>query len=275
VVDRTAELAEEAAAQANRGKAVRLCLLPALVAGVIVGAVLVAVGVGVYIGAAAFVVVALAVMAALWQSGSSSVIRALGAVPSEESERPRLHNLVDGLCATMGLPRPAVCVVHSQVRNAMAVGRDPASATLIVTTGLDEHLTLVELEGVLAHELVHIKRLDTVLAGTALAVMTPLSLVIGLDRATDRLHGLVGQGREFSADQRAASVVRYPPGLGSALEAMADDDQGPVTWPPGTGRRAALTKWLWIDPMVGAAPGLSMEGNLDDTRVRAQAQSLR
>ncbi len=275
VVDRSAEIAEEAAAKANRHKATRLCLIPGLIAGIIVGVVLMAVGAGVYAAAAAFIVVTLAVMALLWQGSSHSVIHALGAVPSEEQDRPRLHNLVAGLCATMGLPRPAICVVDSQVPNAMAVGRDPSSATLIVTTALDQHLTLVELEGVLAHELVHVKRLDTLLAGTALAVMAPLSTLVGVERAISQVHVIVGQGREFSADQRAARVVRYPPGLGSALEAMATDSERVVSWPPGAGRKAALTRWLWIDPMVGSAPDTSIEGNLDDTRVRAQAQSLR
>ncbi|HZM54997.1 MAG TPA: hypothetical protein VFC03_08240, partial [Acidimicrobiales bacterium] len=89
-----------------------------------------------------------------------------------------------------------------------------------------------------------------------------------------RVHRLIGSGREFDADQRAARVVRYPPGIGSALEVMADPD-GPVpTWPPGQGRTAQLTRWLWFDPMVGAA-GELVEGNLDDTRVRAAAQALR
>jgi Zn-dependent protease with chaperone function len=275
VVDRSAEIAEEGAAKANRRKATQLCLVPGLIAGIVVGLVLVAVGAGIYVGAAAFIVITLAVLGLLWRSSSSSVVRALGAVPSEEQDRPRLHNLVDGLCATMGLPRPAISVINSEVPNAMAVGRDPTSATLIVTSGLNEHLNLVELEGVLAHELVHIKRLDTLLAGTALAVVTPFSAVVGVERASARLHAIIGQGREFSADQRAATVVRYPPGLGSALETMSADGASVVSWPPGAGRKAALTRWLWIDPMVGAAPGSSVEGNLDDTRVRAQAQSLR
>jgi hypothetical protein len=84
----------------------------------------------------------------------------------------------------------------------------------------------------------------------------------------------VGRGREFSADQRAALIVRYPTGIGSALEAMVA--AGPVTggWPPAPGRVAALTRWLWVDPMAGAAPDESVEGNLDDTRVRAEALAL-
>ena len=73
-------------------------------------------------------------------------------------------------------------------------------------------------------------------------------------RASDRVHSLVGRGREFSADQRAAGVVRYPPGIGSALDAMVEQPAAGASWPPGTGRTAALTRWLWIDPTVGPQP---------------------
>jgi heat shock protein HtpX len=235
---------------------------------------LAAVGLPVGLAAAAFVVVASAVLVALWQRAPGAVMRSVGARPSEEADRPRLHNLVDGLCATMGLPRPAIAVVDSPVPNAMAVGRDPATATLVVTTGLDHALTLVELEGVLAHELVHIKRHDTVLATVAVSVLAPASLLLGIPSATDRVHSVIGRGRAFDADQRAAGVVRYPPGIGSALESMLEGADPSDSWPPGQGRTAALTRWLWVDPMVGAPAGESMEGNLDDTRVRAAALSL-
>jgi heat shock protein HtpX len=251
-----------------------MCLVPGVVIGLVVGVVLAAVGLPVPLAALGFVVVASAVLVTLWQRAPGVLLRAVGARPSEEADRPRLHNLVDGLCATMGLPRPDIAVVDSPVPNAMAIGRDPATATLVVTTGLDRSLTLVELEGVLAHELVHIKRHDTVLATVAVSVLAPASLVLGLPSATDRVHSAIGRGRAFDADQRAAGVVRYPPGIGSALEAMLEgaDRSGP--WPPGHGRTAVLTRWLWVDPMVGAPPGQSMEGNLDDTRVRAAALSL-
>jgi hypothetical protein len=86
---------------------------------------------------------------------------------------------------------------------------------------------------------------------------------------------MVGRGREFAADQRAATIVRYPPGLGSALEAMTDHPVATGAWPPGRGRMAALTRWLWIDPLAGSPPPEPVEDDLDDTRVRAEALSLR
>jgi heat shock protein HtpX len=251
-----------------------MCLVPGLVLGVIVAAVVAVVGLPVYLAAVVFVVVATGVMMALWQRAPGSVLRALGAQPSKEMDRPRLHNLVDGLCATMGLPQPAISVVDSPVPNAMSIGRDPRSATLVVTSALDRCLTLVELEGVLAHELVHVKRHDTVLAMVAVAVTAPLSLVLGIPTANERVHSIIGRGREFAADQRAAGVVRYPPGIGSALESMLEGADRTGPWPPGRGRTAALTRWLWVDPMVGVPAGQSVEGNLDDTGVRAAALSL-
>jgi heat shock protein HtpX len=242
---------------------------------VVVAVVLAAIGLPPILALAALVVVTVGVMALLWQRSPRAVLRALGARPSNEWEHPRLHNLVDGLCATMGLPGPAIWVVDSPVPNALALGHDPDSASLVVTSGLDRSLTLVELEGVLAHELVHVKRHDTVLAAVAVVSKAPWAVVAGTDRATERVHALVGRGRELSADQRAAAVVRYPPGIASALESMSGAPDRPASWPPGRGRLAALTRWLWIDPMVGAPADEPREGNLDDTRVRAAALSLR
>lgn len=278
IAERGGDGGEEAAAvKSNRRKAIQICLVPGIVAGVVVGVVVVALGLPLAVGSAALVVVAVGIVLWLWQSAPRAVLRAVGARPAHEWEHPRLCNLVDGLCATMGLPAPAICVVDSPVPNAMSIGHDPGSATLVVTSGLDATLTLVELEGVLAHELVHVKRHDTVLAGVAVVTTAPLSAITGTAGGADRVHRLIGKGREFDADQRAARVVRYPPGIGSALDAMVELSDPPAapTWPPGGGRIAALTRWLWIDPMAGAPVGESVEGNLDDTRVRAAAQSLR
>jgi Zn-dependent protease with chaperone function len=271
-LDRSGDV-EVAAVATNKRRALTIAATPGVVLGVIVGVVLSVVGLPV-VGVVALVVVAVGISLWIWHAAPGAVLRSLGAVPSQEWDHPRLHNLVDGLCATMGLPRPAICLVDSPVPNAMALGRDPQRATLVVTAGLDQFLSLVELEGVLAHELVHVKRNDTMLAGVAVVATAPLALLMGPDRATARVHRLIGRGREFSADQRAAVVVRYPHGIGSALDAMIDGSDHTTQWLPGRGRMAALTRWLWIDPMVGTPPGESYEGNLDDTRVRAEALSL-
>jgi Zn-dependent protease with chaperone function len=275
VIHRAAEGNDEVTAvKANRRRAIKCCVLPGLGLGAIVGLVLLLIGQPV-VGAAALVLLTVGISVWLWRMAPGAVLRAVGAVPSVEWDHPRMHNLVDGLCATMGLPRPEIWVVDSPIPNAMALGRDPRTSVLVVTSGLDQALTLVELEGVLAHELVHIKRHDTVLAGVAVVVTVPWAMVRGQSKGLSTVHQLIGRGREFSADQRAAEVVRYPAGVGSALDAMVDQPPSAVVWPPGTGRIAFLTRWLWIDPLVGGAHGETMEGNLDDTRVRAAALSLR
>jgi Zn-dependent protease with chaperone function len=273
-LERSSENSDEASAvRDNRRRAGLLCAAPGLAVGVVVGIVLIALGLPL-VGVVALVVIAIAVPAWLWRFAPSVVVRSVGAHPSEEWEHPRLHNLVDGLCATMGLPGPAVYVVDSPVPNAMTVGRHPSTATLVVTSSLDQSLTLVELEGVLAHELVHIKRYDTLVAGLAVVVMAPWALVAGAVQGQERVHSLVGRGREFSADQRAAGVVRYPPGIGAALAVM-NQRSSSGAWPPGRRRVAALTRWLWVDPMAGASEGESEVGNLDHTGVRAAALALR
>ncbi len=250
-----------------------MCLLPGTVIGIVLAAALLAAGQPL-VALGVLVVSVVTVAALVWRWAPGTVARSLGARPSEEWEHPRLHNLVDGLCATMGLDRPRVLVVESGVPNAMAIGRDPASATLVVTSALDRVLGLVELEGVLAHELVHIKRHDTVLAGVAVMVTVPWTVVRGTPAGVRTVHRLIGPGREFSADQRAAAVVRYPPGICSALRTMLGSDSRADGWPPSTGRLAALTRWLWVDPMPGSSFVESSDGNLDDTRVRVAALSL-
>jgi Zn-dependent protease with chaperone function len=271
--DRTVEVAENAAATANRRRALLLCLIPGGLLGVLIAIVLAALGLPL-VAVVALVVVTAVGAAWVWSGAPRIVLGALGATPSDEADRPRLHNLVEGLCATMGLDQPAIAVVVSEVPNALALGRDTKSATLVVTSGLDQALSLVELEGVLAHELVHIKRNDSALSAVAVLVAVPWAIVRGTPVGVDTVHRLVGQGREFSADQRAALVVRYPAGIGSALGTMVDEPTSGAKWPPSNGRIAMLTRWLWVDPMAGTGPDESSEGNLDDTRVRAAALAL-
>ncbi len=262
------------AVHANRRRAAILCVAPWSVVGLVVGVLLAAAGV-ILVGVFAFVVITAVGSAVLWRGAPKGVARSVGARACRESEQPRVNNLVEGLCATMGLPVPEVRVVDSPLPNAMAVGRDPSSAVVVVTTGLAESLTLVQLEGVLAHELVHVKRHDAVLSAVAVYVALPWTLIKGVPTGAVAVHRFVGRGREFDADQRAAAIVRYPPGLASALESMIDRPATAASWPPGNGRVAALTRCLWIDPRAGSAPLEGIEGNLDDTRVRAAALSLR
>jgi heat shock protein HtpX len=82
-----------------------------------------------------------------------------------------LHNLVEGLCIASGLPKPRVYIVDDPAPNAFATGRDPKHAAIAVTTGLLEKLNRVELEGVLAHELSHIRNYDILVSTLAVTLV--------------------------------------------------------------------------------------------------------
>ena len=104
------------------------------------------------------------------------------AQPADPQQYRRLYNLVEGLCIAGGLPQPRVYVVDDPAPNAFATGRNPQHAAIAVTTGLLEKLNRVELEGVIAHELSHIKNYDilvSTLAVTlvgAVAIMTDMAI---------------------------------------------------------------------------------------------------
>ncbi len=272
-IDRSAELADEAAAQANRRRLALLCLIPSAIVGLVLGVIVAVLG---FVVVALVVLVAVTVALAAWirATAAGRVVSALGARPSLEADRPRLHNLVEGLCATMGLDRPEIWVVDSPLANALVVGRDAHRTTLVVTSGLEERLSLVELEGVLAHELVHVKRDDAAVAAVAVQVASLWGRIAGEAAGDSAVHRWCGAGREFAADQRAAQVVRYPDGIAGALASMAAEESD-APWPPGAGRLARCTRWLWIDPLAGVAPAGDGTGDLDDTRVRAAALTVR
>jgi len=252
----------------NRRKAFVLCAVPGVVTGAIVG-VVVGLLISIVAGVVAAVVVAAVVATFLWRHAPTMVVAALQARPVPAGGAARLDNVVDGLCATMGLGPPALLVVEHRVPNAMALGRSPSASMLVVTSGLLDVLDVVALESVVAHELVHVKRGETAVSGAAVVSAALLSWIV--PRPAELVHRWMGRGRELAADRRAAATVRYPPGLEAALVTMAGEPNGHEGWPPGRGRMAASTRWLWIDPMVGIRGTVGLEGNLDATEVRAAA----
>ncbi len=186
------------------------------------------------------------------------------AVPVEEDDYPRLFNVTDGLCATFGLAMPALYVLDDDVPNACALGRDARRSELVVTSGLLRRLDPIQLEGVIAHELAHVKRGDN---GVSCVGIT-LGTFLGGERTLRRC---VGENREYRADVVGASAVRYPQGLLEALEIMM---AGPA---PAAGSlfaspaRFGATRWVWIDPFVGHRDDSIVPGDLDRTSVRAAA----
>jgi heat shock protein HtpX len=167
--------------------------------------------------------------------GEQVALQRAAARPSDPERHPRLHNLTAGLCEQAGLPAPRLYVVDGDAANAFAVGREPARSAIVVTRGLLEALNRVELEGVVAHELAHIQSRGARLASAtvilgglpgllrergggglraaAASLLAPLSAPLLRFGAQPR--------RLLDADQSAAYLTRYPPGLISALRKLA------------------------------------------------------
>jgi len=113
-----------------------------------------------------------------WWKSDAVALAMSHARPADPVEFARLHNLVEGLCIAAGLPKPRVYVVDDDAPNAFATGRNPRHAAVAVTTGLLAKMNRVELEGVLAHELSHVKNYDilvSTLAVTMVGVVVLLS----------------------------------------------------------------------------------------------------
>jgi Zn-dependent protease with chaperone function len=257
--------------RANRRRARALSAADGLLVGTVLGVVL-GVLVGPAVGAAAAAAALVVLTVAVPQVATGIAVALLGARPLDLGAQPRLANLVDGLCASFGLRVPRLLVVDDPVPNACALGADPAAA-LVVTSGLLRRLGLIEMEGVVAHELAHIKRHDGAVAAVALVVVGPLAW---LTANGEWLHRAVGRGREYRADQLGAALVRYPPGLHDALESFEsfESSGGGDGSGPGrsvfAGRRWAMSRWIWIDPSVGRRRE-AVIGELDATHVRIEA----
>jgi len=239
-------------------------LVVAAAAGAAAGGALVGVVVGVVVG--------LVMWTAAWRRATGIVLRSLGVRDGDDAELARADNLVDGLCASMGVELPDIAVIDDDARQALAVGRKPAAATLVVTTGLLESLDPVALEGVLAHELVHIKRGDIAPATVAAAVLLPFSAVLPVSGA---VHSLAGRGRELRTDTLAVAVTRYPPGLRDALVAMVEGPAPRAGSPLERGPVARTTRWLWTVALPETPDGPPMRagavGDLDAPAARVAA----
>ena len=257
-----------------------------LVTGFVVVVALVGAAFGLAIGGGVpATIIALLVAGALafgsyWQADKIA-LAVSRAHPADEREYARLHNIVEGLCIASGLPKPGVYIVDDPAPNAFATGRNPKHASIAVTTGLLEKMNRVELEGVVAHELSHIRNYDILVSTLAVTMVgavallgdiairtmwwnggrvrrsgdhnntnNPLALVgflllILAPIAAKAMQAAVSRQRETLADVSACQMTRYPPGLISALEKLQEDTT--VTHSAST-----ATAHLWIEqPMSG------------------------
>lgn len=192
-----------------------------------------------------------------WFKGDAVALAASGAKEINKSQYPDLWNIIDNLAITDGLPTPKIYVIDDPAPNAFATGRDPAHASVAVTTGLLSIMDRSELEGVMAHELSHIKNYDirvmtivVVLVGSILMLSDiivrssfskhndqrknnsmPIVLIIGTVLAalsplfSQLIKLAISRQREYLADASGALATRYPEGLASALEKIAALDQ--------------------------------------------------
>jgi heat shock protein HtpX len=201
--------------------------------------------------------VAVVLLLTTWYGGASMTLAASSARPADPARDQVLLNVVHEMAIASGLPVPAVYVIDDSAPNAFATGRDPAHAVIAVTTGLYQKLDRDELQGVIAHELAHVRNFDirytTLVAVTvgAIALLAdfalrrmwwggptrsrhrgsgPLILVAVLvavlaPLSARLLQAAVSRRRETLADLGSAEMTRYPEALARALEKIEADPE--------------------------------------------------
>jgi len=199
--------------------------------------------------------ISLAMNATSFWFSDKIAISAAGAKEADKTTYRDLHNIVENLSITAGLPKPKVYVINDPAPNAFATGRNPKNAAVAVTTGLMQTLEKAELEGVIAHELSHIGNRDILVMSVAIVLvgfiailsdmMWRISLFGGGNNGDSNknvhpafmiaavvliiigpivaqlMQMAVSRKREFLADASGALLTRYPEGLASALQKIS------------------------------------------------------
>ncbi len=189
-----------------------------------------------------------------YYSSGSQALSMAGAHQIDKADNPRLYRIVENLAITTGMPMPKVYLVDDPAPNAFATGRDPDHAAVAATTGLLEIMTDSELEGVMAHEMAHVKNFDirvtTIVFGLVVVVGiiadvlarmaffggmrrnngggNPLIILMGIAAMilapvlAALIQAAVSRQREYLADATGALTTRHPEALASALEKLAE-----------------------------------------------------
>lgn len=178
-----------------------------------------------------------------------------------KKDNPQLFRIVENLCIGAGIPMPKIYIINDSAINAFATGRDPKHSVVCVTTGILDRLNKVELEGVIAHELSHVRNYDIRLMAIVVILVGLVALLAdffmrslwyggGRRERSDRSNNsqgiflmigivmailspliatliqlAVSRKREFLADASGALLTRYPEGLASALEKISKDKE--------------------------------------------------
>jgi len=198
-----------------------------------------------------------------YYAGDSMILAMSQAKPIEKKDAPQLYNIVEEMSIASGLPMPKVYIIDDTAPNAFATGRNPQTASIAVTRGLLEKMSRDELQGVVAHEMGHILNRDILFIMMASILVGALVLLcdfylrsywrIGGRRSSSRQGGgggvqvillilalvlailapiiarflylAISRRREYLADATSAALTRYPEGLASALEKIANDPE--------------------------------------------------
>jgi heat shock protein HtpX len=222
---------------------------------------------------------------ASYSYGDKVVLAATRAKPIKYGDRKYIHltNVVDGLSIAAGIPKPKIYIIESEEMNAFATGKDPKHASIAVTTGLLNNLDRDELEGVIGHEMSHIRNYDIRFA-TYIAVLVglvailsdllmrsfwfgggrrdkeekgfDLLIIVGLILAifapiiVRLVQFAISRRREFLADASSAELTRYPEGLASALEKIMKVNEGKMKV------SEAVSHLFFVDPRKSALDSL-------------------
>lgn len=199
-----------------------------------------------------------------WFSGANAILRMSGAVEVTPEQDLELFNVVDEMRIAAGLPMPKVYLIPETALNAFATGRDPEHAAVTITTGLRQRLNRDELQGVIAHEVAHIRHYDIRFAmlmatmvglivfacdaflrgtrygmmrggrrssnkneGAAMIVLFVLALLLAVIAPflAKLIQMAYSRKREFLADAGAVELTRNPLGIAGALRKLADDSE--------------------------------------------------
>jgi heat shock protein HtpX len=212
-----------------------------------------------------------------YNHGDKVVLKDVKAKPADEKKHRHLIDSVEGLSIAAGIPMPKIYVFENKEINAFATGKDPQHASIAVSTGLLEKLRRDEIEGVIGHEMSHVRNYDirfaTLIAvlvglaaiishmflrslrygrisggrgksGTAIVVIFVIAILFAIFApiVSRLVQSAVSRKREFLADAGGAQLTRYPPGLAKALEKIEKQNKGKMKV------SEAISHLFFIDP---------------------------
>lgn len=192
----------------------------------------------------------------VYYNSDKIALLSVGAIPAPKDKFYILHNVVEEVAIAAGIPKPKVYIMNESQPNAFATGRNPKNASICVTTGLLEMMNREELQGVIAHEIAHIRNYDILLmtvigivvglivllrdiflrsmffygggrrkdreGGNAILVFIALILAIMSPILVALIRAAISRQREYLADADGAFIVRNPYGLASALKKLGE-----------------------------------------------------